>query len=264
MSTLPDLSPAATLNEKTRQQSTQSPAALDGKAAANRLSPSPSPASQPPASTRSTFASICIVAACTSAQMTSIGLGPAFAISVPYVGKDLHIQKEDLQWILNAYSISSVSNLILTVPVRKCSLLALRTGMFPSSLWAISGPLRSQTTVAYWVLNFGGVWYCSWLRSMYVQFRRVWCRDMSYSRIDTTAAKALDTLRGLQGIGSAAVIPASVSIFLVVCSHTLTFGGLPLAWNSDEGIPPRTLTFHRLCHFHCGRPDRSNLCYCPW
>lgn len=43
----------------------------------------------------------------------SIGLGPAYAISVPYAGKDLHIPKDGLQWILNAYSISSVSLIIL-------------------------------------------------------------------------------------------------------------------------------------------------------
>ena len=112
MSTPSDLSPVATLNEKTPpvSQGTQSPTAWDGKAEADRRSLSPSLAPQPPASTRSTFASVCIVAACTSAQLASIGLGPAFAISVPYAGKDLHIQKENLQWILNAYSISSVNN----------------------------------------------------------------------------------------------------------------------------------------------------------
>ena len=111
----PELSPVPTLNEKTRPVSpgAQSPTPLDGKAEVDRRSLSssdPSPAQLAPASTRSTFASICIVAACTSAQLTSIGLGPAYAISVPYAGKDLHIQKEDLQWILNAYSISSVNN----------------------------------------------------------------------------------------------------------------------------------------------------------
>jgi len=42
--------------------------------------------------------------------LTSIGLGPAYAISLPYAGKDLHIQTENLQWIVNAYSISSVSD----------------------------------------------------------------------------------------------------------------------------------------------------------
>ena len=133
MSTPPDLSPVAAPDEKTNPgpQGTQSLATRDRKAAASdHLSLSPSPVLQPPASTRSTFASICIVAACTSAQITSIGLGPAYAISVPYVGKDLHIQKEDLQWILNAYSISSVNNPILTAPVQKCSLWPCAQGCF--------------------------------------------------------------------------------------------------------------------------------------
>ena len=112
MSTPLDLSLAATLNEKILpvSQGTLSLAAWDGKPEADHLFLSPTLAPQPPASTRSTFASICIVAACTSAQVMSIGLGPAYAMSVPYAGKDLHIQKENLQWILNAYSISSVNN----------------------------------------------------------------------------------------------------------------------------------------------------------
>ena len=107
MSTVPP--PDLNDSEKARPVSpgTQSPTPCDdGKTEADRRSLS----QQAPAATRSTFASICIVAACTSAQLTSIGLGPAFAISVPYAGKDLHIQKEDLQWILNAYSISSVNS----------------------------------------------------------------------------------------------------------------------------------------------------------
>ena len=41
--------------------------------------------------------------------MITSALGSAVTISLPYVGKDLNIQKDDLQWILSAYSISSVS-----------------------------------------------------------------------------------------------------------------------------------------------------------
>lgn len=115
-------SPAPTLIEQIHpvSQHTKSGTPHDGKADADRRSLSPSPSVKPSvkpqapdASTRSTFASICIVAACTSAQLMSIGLGPAYAISVPYAGKDLHIPKDGLQWILNAYSISSVSLIIL-------------------------------------------------------------------------------------------------------------------------------------------------------
>jgi MFS family permease len=83
---------------------TEIPAAWDEKAVTpDSLSP------EPPAPTRSTFASVCIVAACTSCLMMSIALGASVSILLPYTGKDLHIPKENLQWILNAYSISSVS-----------------------------------------------------------------------------------------------------------------------------------------------------------
>ena len=61
-----------------------------------------------PAPVRSTLASINIVAACTSSLMITSALGSAVTISLPYIGEDLHIQKENLQWILSAYSISSV------------------------------------------------------------------------------------------------------------------------------------------------------------
>ena len=64
---------------------------------------------------RSTLASINIVVACTSSLMITSALGSAVTISLPYVGKDLNIRKDDLQWILSAYSISSVSVLCITV-----------------------------------------------------------------------------------------------------------------------------------------------------
>ena len=142
--------------------------------------------------------------------------------------------------------------------------LAMRTGMLPPSLWAIGRPLWSETSMAYWVHDFGGVWYRIWVCSMYVQFRQVLVQDTSFSRIDTTAAKALDTLRGLQGIGSAAIIPASVSIFLAISSLTLTYGGNTPAWNSSQGIPSRTLTFHRVCDFLRRCPNRSDIFHCSW
>ena len=63
----------------------------------------------PQAPVRSTLASINIVAACTSSLMITSALGPAFSIFLPYVGDDLNIQRDDLQWIMSAYSISSVS-----------------------------------------------------------------------------------------------------------------------------------------------------------
>ena len=44
--------------------------------------------------------------------MMSVALGPSVSVLLPYAGKDLHIQQEDLQWIVNAYSLSSVNNFV--------------------------------------------------------------------------------------------------------------------------------------------------------
>ena len=44
------------------------------------------------------------------------------------------------------------------------------TGMFPSSLWATGRSLRPQTSVASWILHFGGVFCLRWLRPVYVPF----------------------------------------------------------------------------------------------
>jgi hypothetical protein len=73
------------------------------------------PSLTPQAPARSTLTSINIVVACTSSLMITSALGSAVTISLPYIGKDLNIQKGDLQWVLSAYSISSVSILLSTV-----------------------------------------------------------------------------------------------------------------------------------------------------
>jgi hypothetical protein len=67
------------------------------------------PSLTPQAPVRSALKSINIVVACTSSLMITSALGSAVTISLPYMGKDLNIRKGDLQWILSAYSISSVS-----------------------------------------------------------------------------------------------------------------------------------------------------------
>ena len=79
---------------------------------------------------RSTFASVCIIAACTSSMMMYIALGSAVAVALPYAGKDLHIQKDDLQWIVNAYSISSVGISYDSVPFRSIHLAHRHASFF--------------------------------------------------------------------------------------------------------------------------------------
>jgi hypothetical protein len=73
------------------------------------------PTSAPQVTVRSALASISIIVACTSSLMITSALGSVVTISLPYVGKYLNIRKDDLQRILSAYSMSSVSVLCSTV-----------------------------------------------------------------------------------------------------------------------------------------------------
>ncbi|KAH9031335.1 efflux transporter [Lactarius pseudohatsudake] len=156
-----------TLHEKTPPVSrgTTSPVASYEKAVPDPLAP------QLPAPTRSTVASVCIVAACTSSLMMSTALGPPVSVLLPYASEDLHIQKENLQWIVSAYSISSACFLLL----------------------------------------------CGRLADLYGR-KRVWLAGYLILAVFTVGAGfaqsgiTLDILRGIQGLGSAALVPASVGI----------------------------------------------------
>jgi hypothetical protein len=112
----------------------------------------------PQAPVRSTLASINIVAACTSSLMITSALGSAFTISLPYIGDDLGIQKNHLQWILSAYSISSVRILYATLPLTKIDLTYVaRTGMLPPPLGATCGSVWTQTRLDHRIFDHGGM-----------------------------------------------------------------------------------------------------------
>ncbi|KAI9433579.1 MFS general substrate transporter [Lactarius indigo] len=168
MFSTPDLlSFVFTINEKVLPVSrgTANPEGWDEEVVPDPLEP------KPPAPPRSTIASVCIVAACTSSLMMTIALGPSVSILLPYAGKDLHIQKESLQWIVNAYSISSACFLLL----------------------------------------------CGRLADLYGR-KRVWLSGYSILAVFSIGAgfaqssMVLDILRGVQGLGAAALIPASLGI----------------------------------------------------
>lgn len=76
------------------------------------------------------------------------------------------------------------------------------------------------------------------------------------------AEMALDIMRGIQGIGAAAMIPASVSLFLSCRSAHSEMRYDSSAWHSVEGIPSWTLAFHRLCNLFRGRSNRISLLHC--
>jgi len=130
--------------------------------------PNPSLTSKVPA--RSALRSILIAAACTSSLMITTGLGSALTISLPYAGDDLHIPKNDLQWILSAFSISSVGKSSCGYHLTTLW-LTLRIGLLPSPLRTTCRSLWAQTRLAYWILDHGGVWPRRLLRAMYVAIR---------------------------------------------------------------------------------------------
>ena len=113
-----------------------------------------SPAPQAPV--RGTLASINIVAACTSSLMITSALGSAFTISLPYVGEDLGIRKNHLQWILSAYSISSVRILYATLPLSEIALAYVeRTGLLPPPLGTTCGSVWTQTRLDHRIFDHG-------------------------------------------------------------------------------------------------------------
>jgi hypothetical protein len=101
--------PDATVKVHLIPKGTEMPVVWGGKAQGHLH-----PTLAPQVAIRSALASINIVVACTSSLMITSALSSAVTISLPYVGKDLNIRKDDLQWILSAYSISSVSILCST------------------------------------------------------------------------------------------------------------------------------------------------------
>ncbi|KAI0272298.1 efflux transporter [Gloeopeniophorella convolvens] len=101
----------------------------------------------------------------------SIAMGPAVAITLPAAAKDLNIQSNDLQWIINAFSISSACCLLLFG--RLADLYGRKR------IWLIG----------YLIMAAFGL-------------------GAGFSQSD----KVLYVLRGIQGVGAAAVIPAALGI----------------------------------------------------
>jgi hypothetical protein len=56
----------------------------------------------------STRKAACIIAACTLAMMNNVGASMATAVALPDIGKDLNIAAANLQWVVSAYTLTSV------------------------------------------------------------------------------------------------------------------------------------------------------------
>ncbi|KAG6866162.1 hypothetical protein C0991_008116 [Blastosporella zonata] len=127
---------------------------------------------------RSTFKSIVLVVTCTFAMVVNVGLPPvksanntSVSISLSTVGRDLHIDENQLEWLVSAYPLSSGCLLLV------CGRLADLYG-------------RKKTFVVGSTLLAAFTLGCGFAQD----------------------SLTLDILRGFQGIGAAATIPASLGI----------------------------------------------------
>ncbi|KAF8066838.1 putative efflux transporter [Lyophyllum atratum] len=121
--------------------------------------------------TRSTFKSVILVLTCTFAMIVNSANNTAVSISLSTIGRDLHIQEIQLQWLVSAYPLSS-----------GCLLLVF------GRLADLYG--RKKTFI---------------LGSICLSAFTLGC---GFANDSVT----LDILRGFQGIGGAATIPASLGI----------------------------------------------------
>lgn len=113
---------------------------------------------------------IAITAVCTTAMGVNIANTTAVAIALPTIGSDLEIQQDQLQWLTNAYALSS-----------GCLLL-----MF-GRIADVYGRKKTFLGGALWLFAFA----------------------LGCAFVDDSLT--LMVLRGVQGAGGAAIIPAATS-----------------------------------------------------
>ncbi|TRM64811.1 major facilitator superfamily domain-containing protein [Schizophyllum amplum] len=114
---------------------------------------------------------VVLVSVCTTAMIVNVSNTTSVAIALPTIGEELGIQQDQLQWLTNAYSLSS-----------GCLLL-----MF-GRIADLYGRKKTFIIGLLWLLAFG-----------------IACGLVNDSL-------TLQVLRGLQGVGGAAIIPAALGI----------------------------------------------------
>ncbi len=185
----------------------------------------------------------------------------AVSISLPTIGRDLNIVEAKLQWIISAYSLSSVSLLLSFFSLPFVLTIVGAPGM-PSSLhgkarrliWPqdhlhvrmrLHGHLRS------------GLWLCPksvLLRTIPPIFNT--CQTFPSDEI------TMDILRALQGIGPAASVPAAVSPYMLI-AHARALASIDASLVAARypcaHLPSFAYPLHRLRDLFSGRT--RGCCY---
>src|SRR6267154_392255 len=182
---------------------------------------------------RSLVRSVFIVIICTAAMVVNVchfphhffGAPPdlswqisnstSVAISLPTIEKRLDIQQDQLQWLVSAYSLSSVRTCFTLV----CYVIRLtwRSGLPSLILWQIGRSLWTEKGVYDRYSGPSCLFSWLWLRSKWVCSKL--CRSSPFI-YTVTDGLTLAVLRGFQGIGGAATIPSAVSIFTLATLST--------------------------------------------
>ncbi|TFK24819.1 efflux protein [Coprinopsis marcescibilis] len=124
-----------------------------------------------PHATSSTFTSVLVVAAMTTTMIVNTANSTVVSIALPTIGRELHLEEAELQWLVSAYPLSS--GCLLLAFGRLADVYGRRLTFILGSIFLIA-------------LTIG----CAFPNDIVT----------------------LNILRGIQGIGAAATIPASLGI----------------------------------------------------
>lgn len=159
------------------------------------------------------------------------------SIALPTVEREWHLQPAQLQWMMSAYPLSSVSflhsmtmksllkylyslfiNLLLFSLAVMLIIWPSLIGMFVSGMWSARRRVRSQACFPRRSGFPSHLHARMWVRTRYVlnfclsASLRLECeKTLTLLVYCSTDIIMLDILRGIQGVGAAATIPASVS-----------------------------------------------------
>lgn len=135
------------------------------------------------------------------------------SIALHPIGAELHTTEAYLQWLVSTYPLSSVRHLLRSIIQFDRSMTTI-LGMSPAVSRTARGSLWTQACVFRWVRNpTAFILGCGFAKGR---------PSLNYVLIEILDEFSLAVLRGLQGIGDAAVIHASVRAFVLPSTLILT------------------------------------------
>lgn len=127
--------------------------------------------------------------------------------------------------------------------------------MLVDRIWPCGGSVWAEEDVFAGMRVDGCIHACEWVCEKWVIVLWHWAlaqQNPSADQLEFVASLALDILRGMQGVGAAATIPASVSVFPPTQAQKIeAFVHSYLVGYSGTRIPAFTSSFPRFCYIRC-------------